>query len=81
MEILLSPFQGMAAILSWMTGANRSMKHLTVLLFLMVVTSAAAQKPLDRGIHKRKTGGVSFLLCITTLIVLVGVVAGFIGVF
>ena len=28
---------------------------------MMVATVAVAQKPLDRGIHKRKTGGVSFL--------------------
>ena len=28
---------------------------------MLIVTVAAAQKPLDRGIHKRKTGGVSFL--------------------
>ena len=28
---------------------------------MMVVTAAVAQKPFDRGIHKRTTGGVSFL--------------------
>ena len=28
---------------------------------MMVLTVTAAQKPLDRGIHKRKTGGISFL--------------------
>ena len=28
---------------------------------MLLVTVAVAQKPLDRGIHKRKTGGVSFL--------------------
>lgn len=37
------------------------MKFLSLLLSMMVVTVAVAQKPLDRGIHKRKTGGVSFL--------------------
>ena len=37
------------------------MKCFTLLLSLMVVTAALAQKPLDRGIHKRKTGGVSLL--------------------
>lgn len=28
---------------------------------MLVVTAAVAQKPFDRGIHKRTTGGVSFL--------------------
>ena len=37
------------------------MKFVSLLLSLFVVTATAAQKPLDRGIHKRKTGGVSFL--------------------
>ena len=37
------------------------MKCIALFLSLIVVTTAAAQKPLDRGIHKRKTGGVSFL--------------------
>ena len=37
------------------------MKCATLLLSMMMLTAAAAQKPLDRGIHKRKTGGVSFL--------------------
>ena len=37
------------------------MKTLSLLLSLTIVTGAAAQKPLDRGIHKRKTGGVSIL--------------------
>lgn len=37
------------------------MKCLSLLLSMMFVTVAVAQKPLDRGIHKRKTGGVSFL--------------------
>ena len=37
------------------------MKCLSLLLSMLFVTVAAAQKPLDRGIHKRKTGGVSFL--------------------
>ena len=37
------------------------MKCLSLLLSMMVATVAVAQKPLDRGIHKRKTGGVSFL--------------------
>ena len=37
------------------------MKCISLFLSLIVVTSTAAQKPLDRGIHKRKTGGVSFL--------------------
>ena len=31
------------------------------MLSMLVVTAAAAQKPFDRGIHKRTTGGVSFL--------------------
>lgn len=38
-----------------------TMKFVSLLLSLFVVTATAAQKPLDRGIHKRKTGGVSFL--------------------
>lgn len=37
------------------------MKCLSLLLSMVIVTVAVAQKPLDRGIHKRKTGGVSFL--------------------
>ena len=37
------------------------MKCLCLLLSMMVAIVAVAQKPLDRGIHKRKTGGVSFL--------------------
>lgn len=37
------------------------MKFLSLLLSMLFVTVAVAQKPLDRGIHKRKTGGVSFL--------------------
>lgn len=37
------------------------MKCLSLLLSMLFVTVAVAQKPLDRGIHKRKTGGVSFL--------------------
>lgn len=37
------------------------MKTLSLLLSLTIVTGAVAQKPLDRGIHKRKTGGVSIL--------------------
>lgn len=37
------------------------MKFLSLLLSMMVLTVTAAQKPLDRGIHKRKTGGISFL--------------------
>ena len=37
------------------------MKFLSLLLSMMFVTVAVAQKPLDRGIHKRKTGGVSCL--------------------
>ena len=37
------------------------MKTLSLLLSLTIVTGAAAQKPLDRGIHKRKTGGISIL--------------------
>ncbi|MEE2919762.1 MAG: DUF4190 domain-containing protein [Bacteroidota bacterium] len=37
------------------------MKHFSFLLSMLVVTAAVAQKPLDRGIHKRTTGGVSFL--------------------
>ena len=28
---------------------------------MLVVSAAVAQKPFDRGIHKRTTGGVSFL--------------------
>ena len=37
------------------------MKHFAFLLSMLVVGAAVAQKPLDRGIHKRTTGGVSFL--------------------
>lgn len=37
------------------------MKTLSLLLSLLIATTALAQKPLDRGIHKRKTGGVSIL--------------------
>ena len=37
------------------------MKYFTFLLSMLVVSVAVAQKPLDRGIHKRTTGGVSFL--------------------
>ena len=37
------------------------MKYFSLLLSMLVVTAAAAQKPFDRGIHKRTTGGVSFL--------------------
>lgn len=37
------------------------MKHFTFLLSMLVVTAAVAQRPIDRGIHKRATGGVSFL--------------------
>ena len=37
------------------------MKHFSLLLSMLVVTAAVAQKPFDRGIHKRTTGGVSFL--------------------
>ncbi len=37
------------------------MKYFTFLLPMMVVSVAVAQKPIDRGIHKRTTGGVSFL--------------------
>ena len=37
------------------------MKTLSLLLSLVIATTALAQKPLDRGIHKRKTGGVSIL--------------------
>ena len=37
------------------------MKALSLLLSLLIATTALGQKPLDRGIHKRKTGGVSIL--------------------
>ena len=37
------------------------MKCIALLFSFLVVTLTAAQKPLDRGIHKRKTGGVSLL--------------------
>lgn len=37
------------------------MKHFTLFLSMLVASAAIAQKPLDRGIHKRTTGGVSFL--------------------
>lgn len=37
------------------------MRFSALFLSLIVVTWVAAQKPLDRGIHKRKTGGMSFL--------------------
>jgi len=37
------------------------MKHFSFLLSMLVISTAVAQKPFDRGIHKRATGGVSFL--------------------
>ena len=37
------------------------MRFVSLFLSLLVVTTAVAQKPLDRGVHKRKTGGVSVL--------------------
>ena len=37
------------------------MRFLALALSLILGIAAVAQKPLDRGIHKRKTGGVSFL--------------------
>lgn len=37
------------------------MKHFALFLSMLVASAAMAQKPLDRGIHKRTTGGVSFL--------------------
>ena len=37
------------------------MKLVSLLLSLLVVITTVAQKPLDRGIHKRKTGGLAFL--------------------
>ena len=37
------------------------MKHFALILSMLVASAAMAQKPLDRGIHKRTTGGVSFL--------------------
>ena len=37
------------------------MKHFTLFLSMLVASAAMAQKPFDRGIHKRTTGGVSFL--------------------
>ena len=38
------------------------MRFLALALSLILGIAAVAQKPLDRGIHKRKTGGVSVLL-------------------
>ena len=32
-----------------------------VFTLYLVVTATVGQKPLDRGVHKRTTGGVSFL--------------------
>jgi len=37
------------------------MRFVSLFMSLLVVTTAVAQKPLDRGVHKRKTGGVSVL--------------------
>lgn len=37
------------------------MKFTVLFLSLILGIAAVAQKPMDRGIHKRKTGGVSFL--------------------
>ena len=37
------------------------MKHFSFLLTMLAVSAAVAQKPIDRGVHKRATGGVSFL--------------------
>ena len=37
------------------------MKYFSFLLSMLIVTAAVGQKPLDRGVHKRTTGGVSFL--------------------
>ena len=37
------------------------MKFTALFLSMTVVSATVAQKPLDRGIHKRKTGGVSLL--------------------
>lgn len=50
-------------VLSWhlFPKSFRDMKYFSLLLSMLVVTAAVAQKPFDRGIHKRTTGGVSFL--------------------
>lgn len=37
------------------------MKFIALFFSLILGTAAVAQKPLDRGIHKRKTGGMSLL--------------------
>lgn len=37
------------------------MNFFALFLSLILGTAAVAQKPLDRGVHKRKTGGMSFL--------------------
>ena len=48
-------------IMSTLTVQPKLMKHFTLILSMLVASAAIAQKPLDRGIHKRTTGGVSFL--------------------
>ena len=47
--------------MSTLTIQPKLMKHFTLILSMLVASAAIAQKPLDRGIHKRTTGGVSFL--------------------
>ena len=43
------------------SNANPLARQLLVVLSMLFITVAVAQRPLDRGIHKRTTGGVSFL--------------------
>ena len=40
---------------------NHLAQRILVVLAMLFATVAVAQRPLDRGIHKRNTGGVSFL--------------------
>ena len=47
--------------MSTLTVQTKLMKHFTLILSMLLASAAIAQKPLDRGIHKRTTGGVSFL--------------------
>jgi|GEM_PF-5657800 len=43
-------------------GTYRMTKSLLLVVYLFFPCCAFAQKPLDRGIHKRKTGGIAVML-------------------
>ena len=43
------------------TSSLKRHRRLLVVLAMLFATVAVAQRPLDRGIHKRRTGGVSIL--------------------